>query len=114
MTKAEIRQRIWKTIEREAVGRFPFGSGRIPNFVGAEQAGQLLREMAVWRRALVVKVNPDAPQLAVRRWRPASPAPVGTAVPCRLVRCAQSTSSCAARSASVATAHASARAAATA
>ena len=67
MTKAEIRQRIWKTIEREAVGRFPFGSGRIPNFAGAEQAAQLLREMAVWRRALVVKVNPDAPQLAVRR-----------------------------------------------
>src|SRR5215468_7157958 len=67
MTKAEIRQRIWKTIEREAVGRFPFSPGRIPNFVGAEQAAQLLREMAVWRRALVVKVNPDAPQLPVRR-----------------------------------------------
>src|SRR5262249_61492673 len=67
MTKAEIRQRIWKTIEREAVGRFPFGSGRIPNFPGAEQAAKLLREMAVWRRALVVKVNPDAPQLPVPR-----------------------------------------------
>ena len=36
MTKAEIRQRIWKAIEREAVGRFPFAPGRIPNFVGAE------------------------------------------------------------------------------
>jgi len=67
MTKAEIRQGIWKTIEREGVGRFPFGTGRIPNFVGAEQAAHLLREMAVWRRALVVKVNPDAPQLPVRR-----------------------------------------------
>jgi 5-formyltetrahydrofolate cyclo-ligase len=67
MTKAEIRQRIWKTIEREGVGRFPVGAGRIPNFIGAEQAANLLREMAVWRRALVVKVNPDAPQLPVRR-----------------------------------------------
>lgn len=67
MTKAEIRQRIWKTIEREGVGRFPFGAGRIPNFAGAEHAAALLREMAVWRRALVVKVNPDAPQLPVRR-----------------------------------------------
>lgn len=67
MTKAEIRQRIWKTIEREGVGRFPFGAGRIPNFSGADQAANLLREMAVWRRALVVKVNPDAPQLPVRR-----------------------------------------------
>jgi 5-formyltetrahydrofolate cyclo-ligase len=67
MTKAEIRQRIWETIEREGVGRFPFGTGRIPNFEGAEDAANLLREMAVWRRALVVKINPDAPQLAVRR-----------------------------------------------
>jgi len=67
MTKAEIRQRIWKTIEREGVGRFPFGIGRIPNFVGAEQAANLLREMAVWRRALVVTVNADAPQLPIRR-----------------------------------------------
>ena len=67
MTKAEIRQRVWQTIEREGVGRFPGTTGRIPNFVGAEHAAQLLREMAVWRRALVVKINPDAPQLPVRR-----------------------------------------------
>jgi 5-formyltetrahydrofolate cyclo-ligase len=67
MTKAEIRQKVWKTIEREGVGRFPWAPGRIPNFEGAEQAAQLLREMAVWRRALVVKINPDAPQLPVRR-----------------------------------------------
>jgi 5-formyltetrahydrofolate cyclo-ligase len=67
MTKAEIRQTIWKTIEREGVGRFPFGTGRIPNFVGAEQAANLLREMAVWRRALVIMVNADAPQLPIRR-----------------------------------------------
>lgn len=67
MTKAEIRQKVWRTIEREGIGRFPFGPGRIPNFAGAEQAALLLREMAVWRRALVVKINPDAPQRAVRR-----------------------------------------------
>jgi 5-formyltetrahydrofolate cyclo-ligase len=67
MTKAELRQRVWQTLEREGAARFPGASGRIPNFAGAEQAAQLLREMAVWRRALVVKVNPDAPQLPVRR-----------------------------------------------
>ena len=67
MTKAEIRQKVWQTFQREAVARFPGVTGRIPNFIGAEQAARLLREMAVWRRALVVKVNPDAPQLAVRR-----------------------------------------------
>ena len=67
MTKAEIRQRIWKAIEREAVGRFPFAPGRIPNFVGAEQAAQLLREMAVWRRVGVHFDDERAPQLPVRR-----------------------------------------------
>ena len=67
MTKSEIRQKLWHTMEREGVARFPGAIGRVPNFVGAEQAAQLLREMAVWRRALVVKVNPDAPQLPVRR-----------------------------------------------
>jgi len=67
MTKSEIRQKIWQTMERDGVARFPGASGRVPNFAGAEQAAQLLREMAVWRRALVVKVNPDAPQLPVRR-----------------------------------------------
>src|SRR5256884_8380021 len=67
MTKAEIRQKVWLTIQREGAARFPGAYGRVPNFVGAEQAAHLLREMAVWRRALVVKINPDAPQLAVRR-----------------------------------------------
>jgi 5-formyltetrahydrofolate cyclo-ligase len=67
MTKSEIRQKVWQTFQREGVGRFPGAFGRIPNFVGSEHAAQLLREIAVWRRALVVKVNPDAPQLAVRR-----------------------------------------------
>ncbi len=67
MTKADLRQRVWQTLERAGVARFPGAVGRIPNFVGAEQAASLLREMAVWRRALVVKINADAPQLAVRR-----------------------------------------------
>jgi 5-formyltetrahydrofolate cyclo-ligase len=67
MTKSEIRQKVWQAMQREGVTRFPGALGRIPNFAGADQAAQLLREMAVWRRALVVKVNPDAPQLPVRR-----------------------------------------------
>ena len=54
MTKSEIRQKVWQTIQREGVARFPGTVGRIPNFVGAELAAKLLREMAVWRRALVV------------------------------------------------------------
>ncbi|HWP65156.1 MAG TPA: 5-formyltetrahydrofolate cyclo-ligase [Candidatus Limnocylindria bacterium] len=67
MTKAEIREKIWTKLEQAGAGRFPGATGRIPNFVGAAEAAQQVRELAVWRRALVVKVNPDAPQLPVRR-----------------------------------------------
>ena len=67
MTKAEIREKIWTRIEQAGVGRFPGARGRIPNFLGAVDAADQLRELAVWRRALVVKVNPDAPQLPIRR-----------------------------------------------
>jgi 5-formyltetrahydrofolate cyclo-ligase len=67
MTKAEIREKVWTTIERANAARFPGPRGRIPNFVGAEAAAQLLRELAVWRRALVVLMNADAPQVPVRR-----------------------------------------------
>ncbi len=42
-------------------------AGRIPNFVGAEQAAERLRECAEWRRAQTVKSNPDSPQLPVRQ-----------------------------------------------
>jgi 5-formyltetrahydrofolate cyclo-ligase len=40
--------------------------GRIPNFVGAEEAAQRLIATDLFRRAQVVKVNPDAPQKPVR------------------------------------------------
>jgi 5-formyltetrahydrofolate cyclo-ligase len=41
--------------------------GRIPNFVGAERAALHLQGLRAWREARAVKVNPDAPQLPVRR-----------------------------------------------
>ena len=47
MTKSEIRQRVWLSMQREGVARFPGAFGRVPNFAGSEQAAQLLREMAV-------------------------------------------------------------------
>jgi len=67
MTKAEIRDKIWAKLEQAGAGRFPGIAGRIPNFAGALEAAHQVRELAVWRRALVVKVNPDAPQLPIRR-----------------------------------------------
>jgi 5-formyltetrahydrofolate cyclo-ligase len=65
--KQEVRQRIWDLLEREGAARFPGMRGRIPNFRGAEQAAARLAELPQWDAARVVKANPDAPQLPVRR-----------------------------------------------
>jgi 5-formyltetrahydrofolate cyclo-ligase len=66
-SKQEVRERIWKLLERERAARFPGARGRIPNFRGAEQAAARLAELPEWQAARVVKANPDAPQLPVRR-----------------------------------------------
>ena len=67
LSKAEARARIWREMEIRGVGRFPGAAGRIPNFVGAERAALHLHELRAWREARAVKINPDAPQLPVRR-----------------------------------------------
>jgi 5-formyltetrahydrofolate cyclo-ligase len=66
-SKQEVRERVWQLLEREGAARFPGARGRIPNFRGAEQAAARLAELAEWESAHVVKANPDAPQLPVRR-----------------------------------------------
>ncbi len=66
-SKEAARDLIWKRMERERVARFPGTRGRIPNFVGAERAALHLQSLSIWKRARVIKVNPDAPQLPVRR-----------------------------------------------
>ena len=67
LSKSEARARIWREMEIRGVGRFPGTAGRIPNFVGAERAALHLQELRAWREARAVKINPDAPQLPVRR-----------------------------------------------
>ena len=64
--KASVREAIWGLLQREHLARFPGAHGRIPNFIGAERAADLLADQREWRRAQVVKANPDAPQLPVR------------------------------------------------
>jgi 5-formyltetrahydrofolate cyclo-ligase len=65
--KQAVRERIWRTLEDEGAARFPGARGRIPNFRGAEAAAERLAQLPEWRAASVVKSNPDAPQLPVRR-----------------------------------------------
>lgn len=63
--KHAIRERIWTLLERE--GAAPTGVyGRIPAFVGAEQAAARLAELPVWQDAGVIKAVPDKAQQPVR------------------------------------------------
>lgn len=64
--KQDVRERVWTLLRREVVARFPGAQGRIPNFAAAELAARRLAEHEEWRTALVIKANPDAPQLPVR------------------------------------------------
>jgi len=65
--KEVIRRKIWRTIEESGVARFPRPVyGRIPNFVGAEEAARRLVQQVEFQAAEAVKVNPDAPQSSVR------------------------------------------------
>jgi 5-formyltetrahydrofolate cyclo-ligase len=54
-------------MDREGVSRFPGAEGRIPNFAGAKLAAEKLAGHRLWKRARVIKVNPDSPQTHVRR-----------------------------------------------
>lgn len=65
--KAALRDEVWSALGQDGAARFPGAVGRIPNFVGAEQAAERLRRTEAWRRARTVKANPDAPQWPVRQ-----------------------------------------------
>ncbi|WP_049947619.1 5-formyltetrahydrofolate cyclo-ligase [Candidatus Halobonum tyrrellensis] len=68
MEKQALRERVWDELEESGVARFPYPPhGRIPNFAGADAAADRLATTDAWREADVVKANPDAPQLPVRR-----------------------------------------------
>ena len=66
-SKDQVRRAVWKAMDREGVSRFPGAEGRIPNFAGAKLAAQRLSGHRLWKRARVVKSNPDSPQTHARR-----------------------------------------------
>ncbi|MGQ9478994.1 MAG: 5-formyltetrahydrofolate cyclo-ligase [Thermoproteota archaeon] len=66
-TKQEIREETWRKMEKLRVALFPGAFGKIPNFIGAEKAALRLTQLDEWKRATVVKVNPDSPQTYVRK-----------------------------------------------
>ncbi len=65
--KQSARQEIWDRLRDQRLARFPFPPhGRIPNFAGAAEASRRLFDVAPWRDAGRIKVNPDSPQRYVR------------------------------------------------
>jgi 5-formyltetrahydrofolate cyclo-ligase len=66
-SKEEIRKRIWSLLQEKKVARFPGAEGRIPNFTGAEACAQVISQFQFWKKARILKVNPDSPQRAIRQ-----------------------------------------------
>ncbi len=66
-SKQEIREEVYRRLMEHGVAAPPFPvRGRIPNFRGAAEAARRITATAEWRRARIVKVNPDSPQRPVR------------------------------------------------
>jgi 5-formyltetrahydrofolate cyclo-ligase len=66
-SKDEVREDVWRAMEREGVARFPGAEGRIPNFAGAKGAAERLARHSAWTNAETLKANPDSPQTHARR-----------------------------------------------
>ncbi len=65
--KQKLREEVWAALADAGAERFPGARGRIPNFVGAEQAAERLRGLGVLAPGQGAKANPDAPQWPVRQ-----------------------------------------------
>lgn len=65
--KARLRERIWREMEAKEIARFPLPvKGRIPNFVGAEEAALKAAELEEWNKAKIIVANPDSAQRPLR------------------------------------------------
>jgi 5-formyltetrahydrofolate cyclo-ligase len=66
-SKDEIREKVWSRLKEQKVARFPGTEGRIPNFIGAEACARVIAQIPFWKKAKVLKANPDSPQRAIRQ-----------------------------------------------
>ncbi|XP_031839216.1 methenyltetrahydrofolate synthase domain-containing protein lost isoform X2 [Nomia melanderi] len=67
VTKHSFRQRIWDYLTKNELVNFPLNVyDRIPNFKGANEAALRLAELEEFKKARVIKINPDKPQEPVR------------------------------------------------
>ncbi|GIJ06975.1 5-formyltetrahydrofolate cyclo-ligase [Micromonospora andamanensis] len=63
--KQAVRRRVWDLLEREGMAP-PGVHGHIPDFTGKDDAAARLADLDVWKKARVIKCNPDRAQLSVR------------------------------------------------
>jgi 5-formyltetrahydrofolate cyclo-ligase len=69
LVKEQLRNDIWAIMEQKNVAIFPLPiRGRIPNFVGSDQAAGLVRTLPEWKKAKVVFSCPDSPQRRIREF----------------------------------------------
>ncbi|XP_017774379.1 PREDICTED: methenyltetrahydrofolate synthase domain-containing protein isoform X2 [Nicrophorus vespilloides] len=67
VTKRTFRQKVWNHLEQNKLVNFPRPVyGRIPNFVGSEEAAAKLLDLDEFKAANSVEVNPDKAQEASR------------------------------------------------
>jgi 5-formyltetrahydrofolate cyclo-ligase len=63
--KDALRREVWDSLTESGVARSD-AHGRIPDFIGAEDAAHRLAHCRPWQRSQVVKIVPDTPQQPVR------------------------------------------------
>ncbi|WP_328388096.1 5-formyltetrahydrofolate cyclo-ligase [Streptomyces sp. NBC_00400] len=64
--KQQVRERVWDILDANGASHDATTHGRIPNFVGSQEAAARLGELPAWKHARVVKSVPDKAQLPVR------------------------------------------------
>ena len=65
--KDDLRAKVWSRLQEQKVARFPGAEGRIPNFIGAEACARVIAQLPFWKKANILKANPDSPQRAIRQ-----------------------------------------------
>ncbi|MCL6298181.1 5-formyltetrahydrofolate cyclo-ligase [Streptomyces kronopolitis] len=64
--KQQVRERVWDALDASGATHDVTVHGRIPNFVGSQEAAARLGELPAWKHARVIKSVPDKAQLSVR------------------------------------------------
>ncbi|MFQ6031255.1 MAG: 5-formyltetrahydrofolate cyclo-ligase, partial [Dehalococcoidia bacterium] len=65
--KAFYRELVWTALEQAHVVRGKTVHDKIPDFFGTQEAAERVFDLQEWRRAGVIKSNPDRPQRPLRQ-----------------------------------------------